>query len=374
MRAKSRFIVFFVAMLAAAAVYAQDSAANGSSSPPPPALPGIPEERLSINGYFNVESDYQPSAYGLGDHNASVDVDVFELLINYKGPDKFRVSAALDLEHGTDTEFIQGHLTTGWLFMEYAHSDALKLRVGKFLTPFGVFNEIHGAKNLFLARDEPRATLKPQKIAKNGYRYAPKWLAGAEATGELSFGKQSIEYIVAAGNGDQTETNPYEQDNNSKKATTARIQYSPNDNLLFGVSTYHDYLTVAGASDTGHVSSYGAHAHYTPGQWRFLYELTHGSRRLPSALLTGTESGQVAEAGYVFGKYTPYVQWQGLNTSLGTTKEKANAYIGGVDVALGRHFVYKVQDAYWTGSSLNKKFDFPGRHYHEINMAFFYAF
>jgi hypothetical protein len=366
MRAQQRLFVFFLAMLAGVAVHAQDPPATAAAPPP--------EERLSINGYFNVESDYMPSAYGLGDHNGSIDVDVFELLINYKGPDKFRISAALDWEHGADTEFTQGELTTGWLFMEYAHNDALKLRLGKFLTPFGVYNEIHGAKNLFLSRDEPRSTLKPQKIAKNGFRYAPKWMAGAAATGELPIGKGSLDYFVAAGNGDQLETNPYEADNNSKKATMARLQYSPNDDLLFGASAYHDYLTLAGKNDTGNLTSYGAHAHYTPGKWRLLYELAHGKQRLPGLALSGTETGQVAELGYVLGKYTPYVQWQGQNTSFGTTKEKAAAYIGGVDITMGRHFVYKVQDAYWTGSSANKKFDFPGRHYHEINMAFFYAF
>src|SRR5439155_4484762 len=122
------------------------------------------DNKLTFNGYMNVESDYQPTTYGLGDNNFSIDADVLELLLNYKADDNFRVSGAIDFEHGTDTEFNQGHLTTGWLFLEYAFSERLKLRAGKMLVPYGYFNEIHGAKNLFLSRDEARATLKPQKI------------------------------------------------------------------------------------------------------------------------------------------------------------------------------------------------------------------
>jgi hypothetical protein len=362
-------------MLLSVAAYAQDQPKGSEGAKPAEPAAAPPEERLSLNGYVNMEGDYQLTKHGLGDRNGSLDVDVLELLINYKGADKLRASVAIDYEHGVDTEFTQGELTTGWIFIEYAHADALKFRVGKFLTPFGVYNEIHGAKNLFLSRDEPRATLKPQKSTKVGFRYIPKWLAGGMVTGEMPVGAGSFDYIVAAGNGDQLETNPYEADNNSKKATMARVQYMPNDDITFGVSGYHDFLTLKTASNDGNITSLGAHARLNGDKWKLLYELAHGRQRLPGAVVTASETGQVAEVGYHFARsFTPYVQWQTVDTKAAATKENATAIAAGVDFYVGRHFVYKLQDTYWTGSSANKKFNFPGRRYNEINMSFFYAF
>jgi hypothetical protein len=375
MRNKLRVMISLAVMLFSFAAHAQDQPKGAGETPPTEVPAAAPEERLSINGYLNIEGDYQLTQQGLGDRKGSIDVDVFELLVNYKGSDKLRVSAAVDFEHGVDTEFAQGELTTGWMFIEYAHADALKLRVGKFLTPFGVYNEIHGAKNLFLSRDEPRATLKPQKSAKNGFRYAPKWMTGGLATGTLPAGKGSFDYIVAFGNGEQLETNPYEVDNNTKKATLARVQYMPNDAITLGVSGYHDFLTLKTTSDEGNVTSLGAHARYDGSNWKLLYELAHGRQRLPGAPVTASETGHVAEAGYRFASgLTPFVQWQTVDTKAGAVKENATAVAAGIDIPIGRHFVYKVQAMYWTGSKDNKKFNFEGRRYSEISMAFFYGF
>jgi hypothetical protein len=335
------------------------------------------DNRLTFNGYMNVESDYQPTKYGLGDKNFSIDADVLELLLNYKADDNFRVSGALDFEHGTDAEFNQGHLTTGWLFLEYAFSDRLKLRAGKMLVPFGFFNEIHGAKNLFLARDEARATLKPQKIAKNAFRYAPKWETGLEAFGRLAINKkQSIDYLVMVGNGYQTETNPYEQDNNDKKSVTARVLYQPTDELSIGVSGYSDFLSQdsGGGTRWGRQKSLGTFVHYNAERWKILYEINQGRMRVPGGTTTARELGQAAEVGYALAHHiTPYVQVQNVTTHLNSTTEQARAYIAGFDYAVG-HFVFKLQDAEWSGSSPNKKFNFPGRRYNELNIALFYAF
>lgn len=374
MQARTRFSFILAALLLAGVTGAL---ADDKPAATAPAEAAAPEERLSFNGYFNVETDYQLTQQGLGDRKASVDIDVFELLINYKGADKFRVSAAIDYEHGVDTEFAQGEMTTGWLFLEYAFSNALKLRAGKMLTPFGVYNEIHGAKNLFLSRDEPRSTLKPYKVTKNGFRYTPKWEAGLEVLGEVPIGKQSVDYLLIVGNGSsQSESNPYESDNNTRKSVTARLQYQPLDGLLLGVSGYHDDLTLKTASGAGSLNSLGAHARWNGNAWKLLYEVARGKQRLPAEAGGARTLGQVFEVGYTLSHgLTPYFQWQNTAAELGSTKERASAYIAGVDIPIGSHFVYKIQDAYWTGNAGNKRFSpLPGRRYNELNMAFFYAF
>ncbi|MEO8035447.1 MAG: hypothetical protein ABI837_13510 [Acidobacteriota bacterium] len=367
-------------LLSAAPILAEDPKPpeNGTAAPAANATPAeaaLFGGHITLNGYMNVESDYQPTEFGLGDKNASIDTDVMELLLNYKADDKFRVSAAIDYEHGTDTELGQGHLTTAWLFLEYAPSDRFKIRAGKFLVPFGYFNEIHGAKNLFLARDEAKTTLKPQKIAANGFRYAPKWETGLEALGRLPVGKsQSIEYLVVVGNGYQTETNPYEQDNNSKKSFTARAAYMPTDELTIGVSGYSDFLsqTTANKTNWGRLQSVGTFVKYSTDRWKLLYEVNQGRQRKPGAAATARELGQAAEVGYVMGRITPYVQVQTVSTHSGSANERANAIIAGFDYTVGR-FVLKLQDAEWHGSD-NKKFNFPGGRYNEVQAAVFYAF
>ena len=161
----------------------------------------------------------------------------------------------------------------------------------------------------------------------------------------------------------------------TRKSVTARVQYMPVDSLTLGVSSYHDDLTAA-SKTAGSLSSIGAHAQWKSDSWKLLYEVARGRRRVPGAALTAKELGHVAEVGYALKHgITPYFQWETVNTELASTKERATAYIAGLDVPVGRHFVWKVQDAYWTGNGGNARFAaISGRKYNELNMAVFYAF
>ena len=89
--------IAFLITFGAGTAFGDETGASAPAAPPaspPPAQAATPEERLTFNGYFNVESDYQLTTQGLGDRKGSIDVDVLEFLLNYKSSDKFRLSAA----------------------------------------------------------------------------------------------------------------------------------------------------------------------------------------------------------------------------------------------------------------------------------------
>ena len=358
-------------------------------SPPPapaptpaPAAAGDSSSSLTIHGFFNLEYEHQNTATGLGDPNGSFDAKAIELLVNQQF-DRFRMAAALDYEHGTDTELGRGHVTLGYGFLEYRFSHALRVRGGKFLAPFGFYNEVHLARNLFLTVKEPLATLKPASLSKNAFRYAPKWEAGLSATGNFSLSKGQLEYVAILGNGDNGETNAFEIDNNPQKSVTGRVQYFPVDQLKIAASYYQDSLSQKPAATAaskallrGRLRSWGTHAVYTGERLKLLVELAKGRQEAPGSGVTARETGIVGEVGYTLGgKFTPYFQWYHLDTEAGPKSDSATVYVAGVSVQLKNNFFFKIEDDQFNASPTNAKFGAVTNHkYNEIKSLVFYVF
>jgi len=359
-------------------------AAQPSPSAPAPApmAGGDNAGSLTIHGFFNLEYEHQNTDTGLGDPNGSFDAKAIELLVNQQF-DRFRMAAALDYEHGTDTELGRGHVTLGYGFLEYRFSHALRLRGGKFLTPFGFYNEIHLARNLFLSVKEPLATLKPGSLSKNAFRYEPKWETGLSATGTFSLPKGQFEYVTILGNGDNGETNAFEIDNNPQKSITGRVQYFPIDQLKIAASYYQDSLSQKPAATAasqallrGRLRSWGTHAVYTGEKLKLLFELAKGRQQAPGAAITARETGLVGEVGYTLaGKFTPYFQWSRLTTEAGPKADSTTAYVGGVFVQIKNNFFFKIEDDQFNSSPSNAKFGaVRDQRYNEIKSLVFYVF
>jgi hypothetical protein len=111
-----------------------------------------------------------------------------------------------------------------YAFVEYAFSDLLKIRVGKMFIPFGIYNEIHTAKPAFLSVKEPASTNKAERIVDDAFRFYPRWGSGIALHGDGLIGERGFSYDLFLSNGDQSETNPFEEDNNGAKAVTGRFR------------------------------------------------------------------------------------------------------------------------------------------------------
>ncbi len=196
--------------------------------------------KLTINGYSGFEFEKQLDEDGAGDPNGSFDADLFDLVLNFQVTDKIRVSTDLTWEHGAATEDDFGNVAVEYAFVEYAFSDLVKVRVGKMFIPYGIYNEIHTAKPAFLSVKEPASTNKTERIVENAFRFYPRWGAGIAVHGDGLIGERGFSYDLFVSNGDQSETNPFEEDNNGAKAFTGRFRFEPSESLEVGTSFYHD--------------------------------------------------------------------------------------------------------------------------------------
>lgn len=215
-------------------------------------------ENIRFNGYYTVEYEQMLSKEGKGDKNGSFDIDLLDLVFNWQVTPRLRLATDITFEHGVNTEdngvtvdedgapvlVNKGNIGLEYAFAEYTVNSAFRPRVGKYLTPFGIYNEIHTAKPAFLSVKEPSATNKVSRIAKDSVRFYPRWVAGLSFVGDVEVGSGSLDYNIVYGNGGEdgygAEESNYEKDNGKDKSVIARVRYSPLDHLKLGVSYYKD--------------------------------------------------------------------------------------------------------------------------------------
>ena len=327
-------------------------------------------EGLTIDLYASFEFEQQLEDEGNGDPNGSFDNDQIDLVFNYVR-DRFRVALDAVFEHGTATEDGRGNVAISFGFAEYAHSNKFKLRFGKYLSPYGVHNELNSIKSRFLTVKIPLATNKPDKLAENGFRFFPRRQVGIAFLGSFPVGDASLDYDLVIGNGDQEETNPYEEDNNSQKAVTGRLVYRPSFASGLGLSVYSDKISEEGG-ESARLNSLALHGTWEGERVRFWLEADFGELDFDNPAATDIDQfGAFAELGYGFKNgLTTYLQVQNQETEAAGRKESATLIIPGIYYEFKKYAVVKLENAYNKGSSENGEFaDLPGRDYNEIRAA-----
>ena len=322
--------------------------------------------QLTINGYSSFEFEKQLEEEGGGDPNGSFDADLFDLVFNFQVNDKIRVSADLTWEHGTATEDDFGNIAVEYAFVEYAFSDLAKVRFGKMFTPHGIFNEIHTAKPAFLSVKEPASTNKPERIVENAFRYFPRWGTGVSIRGDGVIAERDFNYDVLISNGNQEETNPFEEDNNLAKAITARFRFEPTDSVSIGNSFYHDKVEADGVDK---IVSDGLEFRYQTDTWRVIAELTYG-------WLTPETGNQIQQIGWYiqpsyYFKYglTPYLRLERVDPNLDIADDHGYDLIVGLNYEISGGFMVKVENNYYKGASNSTLAQYPNASYNEIKAA-----
>lgn len=330
-------------------------------------------DRIRINGYtsFEFEKQLEKKGNGNGDPNGSFDADGFDLVLNIHASERVRAALDLGLEHGVATEDSRGNVAMEYGFVEYAFSDMLKLRVGKMFTPFGVFNEIHTAKPAFLSVKEAASLNKNERIVKGGFRFYPRWGAGIALHGDGVIGKKNFNYDVLLANGEQENTNPFEEDDNGFKSITARVRFEPNEELRLGYSAYFDKLTDETQSK---LVSNGFEIEWNRGSLRLLGELAFGVL----SPKTGAGTSQVAwylQPSYHFGNgLTPYLRLDVLNLDTKKPDDVGTLLVVGLNYELTKQCNVKLENNYFHGGKATGLATFPGRGYNEVKAAFVLGF
>jgi len=325
-------------------------------------------ERITLNGYtsFEYEMQIEPEGEGGGDPNGSFDADLFDLVLNFQVTDRLRAAADITWEHGVATEDELGNVALEYGFVEYTVRDLLRLRVGKFLTPFGYFNEIHTAKPAFLSVKEAASTNRPDRIAGDVRRFYPRAGVGVAARGEGLWGGHSFSYDLMLANGDQDETNPFEEDNNTSKAMAGRFRFAPSDAVQLGISLYHDRFTDSAIDSE---EAQGLEVEINLGRVRILGEVVRGRQHL-TAGGTVERLGAYLQPSYHFDNgVTLYLRYDWVDPDLDIGNDDGASFIVGANYEPLRGFVIKLENNYFHGGPASTLAQYPGRDYNELKAA-----
>ena len=190
-------------------------------------------DKVTINGYFSFEYEDQVDGdeTSQADKYGSFDSDIFNLVINVQATDRLRLASDLTWEHGPQTETGKGNVGTEYAFAEYTFEPHLKVRTGKMFTPFGIYNELHTAKNTTIIMKEPNPTNKIYFLSQNGsYEQTmlyPRWANGIALLGDFHVGEIPADYIIQVANGEvqyPIEENEFDHDDNPYKGVAMRIR------------------------------------------------------------------------------------------------------------------------------------------------------
>lgn len=253
------------------------------------------QELIGPHGYltFDAKINNKDSA---GKHG-TFDLHHFNLFGDYLLNDKARVFGEIEFEHGGDSgssdtvEMEAGDIRVERAWFEYAFSQKLKLQLGKLLTPYGIYNEIHDAAPAYDTSILPVSIYGLHRdLFGQRQRFYAKFSLGVQALGKLDLGTASLQYqlVLANGRGRQ----PYAQDDNSNKAIATRLLAElPALHLKAGYSFYTERN---GLAQHTRQSSYAGDLRFEWWRWRLNGEFAH------SVLSSGNfrTPDQVANGGY----------------------------------------------------------------------------
>ena len=329
----------------------------------------IDGDKITLNGYtsFEFEKQLDDEGKGFGDPNFSFDADLFDLVFNIQVDDRIRAATDITWEHGAASEDDRGNVALEYGFVEYTVNDLLKLRFGKMFTPFGIFNEIHTAKPAFLSVKEAAGTNKTERIVKDAYRFFPRWGTGIGLHGDGLLGDGYVDYDILIANGEQEETNPFEEDNNKAKSITARVGYDPSPSIHFGNSLYFDALS---GPEYDYIVSEGIEIEYDREALRVVAEVVLGFRKPDDAAVVKQLGWFVQPSYEVSAGVTPYLRLDYVDSDLSSGKNHGMGVVLGFNFETSGGLIVKVEENYLKGADNSAGLStLPGRDYHEIKAA-----
>jgi hypothetical protein len=253
------------------------------------------QELIGPHGYltFEAEISNKDSVGKRGTFN----LHHFNLFGDYLLSDKARVFGEIEFEHGGDSgssepaESEAGDIRVERAWFEYAFSQKFKLQLGKLLTPYGIYNEIHDAAPAY---DTSILPVSIYGLHRNPFgqqqRYYAKFSLGVQALGKLELGDASLQYqlVLANGRGRQ----PYAQDDNKNKALGARLLAElPALHVKAGYSFYSEKN---GMAQHTRQTSHAWDLRFEWRRWRLSSEFAHSMLSAGNALT----ANQVANGGY----------------------------------------------------------------------------
>ncbi|RMI13163.1 MAG: hypothetical protein D6681_06085 [Calditrichaeota bacterium] len=273
---------------------------------------GTGQEFIGPHGFLTLEAEIS-NRDSVG-RRGTFDLHHFNIFGNYLINSKARVFGEIEWEHGADLEpgennkpaagFVR--LERAWF--EYRFSNYVTLRLGKFLTPYGIYNEIHDAAPAYDTSILPESLYG--KHPNNSFggerqRFYAKFSIGVQLLGTLERKDAQLQYQLFLVNG--RGKNPFEQDDNSDKGIGLRL-LGEFQRVKVGYSLYTDRN---GLFRNTRQTSHAVDLRLEFNHWRLNSEFAHtrlgsGSTSLPTQVANG---GYVEFAYYLFSKQTVLIRY-----------------------------------------------------------------
>ncbi|MFQ5864129.1 MAG: hypothetical protein ACE5IW_02760 [bacterium] len=308
------------------------------------------QQFIGPHGYLTLEAEI--SNKDSVSERGTFDLHHFNLLSNFLLNSKARVFGEIEWEHGTDTEAEgQGSNKVGFLrveraWFEYAFSRKLILRVGKFLTPYGIYNEIHDAAPAYDTSILPQSIYgKHENPFEQQQRLYAKFSIGVQVLGAFEFGSSNIHYHLLLSNGRGNQ--PFEQDDNGDKGIGLRlISDLPDLGLKLGYSFYTDKN---GLANHTRQSSHAWDIRFEFKRWRLSGEFAHST--LGAAKIASHD--QIANALYgelayhLFSRQTVLIRYDIFDANTRQSNDLEKDLTVGTSVQIFQQVVVKAEVHFW---------------------------
>lgn len=206
-----------------------------------PAL-GFGEMKLDtyfdLHGYF--ETQFEVDNKDAEGRKSDIDMQRLNIVTTFNFAERAFVLAEVEYEHGAE---LSGNGGVGLIALERGELH-LKLHanhsliIGKFLTPYGIYNLLHDNSPSYIFTRLPFSLYDRHANASGkSERDYPKFLAGALLNGTLPLFNGEVEYFFYVGNGKGA--TPYERDDNHNKAVGMRLRFAEHsERIKLGVSAF----------------------------------------------------------------------------------------------------------------------------------------
>lgn len=183
------------------------------------------ENFYEVHGYFDAqfEVDNKDAAGKISDF----DVQRFNIVTIFNMSERATALAEIEYEHGIEHSGGDGvgeiNLERGYLQLKLTENH--NLLIGKFLTPYGIYNLIHDYSATYLFTKLPFSLYdKHLNAVGKKERDHPKYLAGVQLNGNFPLPNGNVEYYAYVANG--AGAKPFEEDDNTNKALGLRLRYA----------------------------------------------------------------------------------------------------------------------------------------------------
>jgi opacity protein-like surface antigen len=287
------------------------------------------QRQLSVYGYIDLEYEYNTAQ-----KVSTFDIHHFNVISNWSFK-QFRVFSEIEWEHGPslDAGGGQGEIVLERAWFEYRHSDELKIRCGKFLSPFGIYNLLHDATPTFLTTGLPLMYQKHRPFGVKNDRLYGKFYAGLQALGEMTMESgMRFEYTLGLGNG--RGENSFSEDNDNSKAVMVRALVQPSESIHIGASFYGD-RNEHGLSGRPRAreQAYGVDVEFDNDRFQIQFEYAR-FRMEKNDLESDFQNahayyGQVAYT--IAGRLTPVLRYDGFDPNINSTNDARSTWLLGLN-------------------------------------------